>query len=84
MRINCKTSLLVIACVSLLLLACALSAPPPWANYIVTIDGTDHYAASCHWSGDKLSLVTAEKQVVTFAVGEGVMVEITEIVRDGM
>ena len=51
-------------------------------HYTVTIDGAVHYAASYHWNGDKLSLVTAEKQVVTFAAGDGVTVEITEIVRD--
>lgn len=79
---NAKTALLITACVSLFLLICALSAPPPWANYTVTIDGTDHYAASCHWSGDELSLVTAEKQIVTFNVGEGVTVKIVEIVRE--
>jgi hypothetical protein len=79
---NAKTTLLVIVCISLLLLACALSAPPPWANYIVTIDGTTHYAASCYWRGDELSLVTAERQVVIFEIGDGVIVEITKIVGD--
>lgn len=69
---NAKTKLLVIGCISLLLLACALSAPPPWACYVVTIDGAVHYAASYHWRGDELSLVTAEKQIVIFEVGEGV------------
>ena len=74
--------LVIIISLYLLLLACGLSAPPDWANYIITIDGTAHYAASYYWDGDKLSLVTAEKQVVTFDVGEGVTVEISEIVRD--
>lgn len=52
---NAKITILIITCASLLLLACTLSAPPDWANYVVTIDGTTHYAASCHWSGDELS-----------------------------
>lgn len=81
---NSKTKLLVITCLSLLLLACVLSSPPAWANYTVTIDGTAYHAASYYWNGDRLSLVTAEKQVVIFKAGDGVTVEITEIVRDEM
>ena len=81
---NAKTSLIIIISFSLLLLACALSAPPPWANYTVTIDDTIHYAASYYRNGDELSLVTAEKQVVIFTIGEGTTVKIVEIVRDGM
>jgi len=74
--------LVIIISLYLLLLACGLSAPPDWANYIITIDGTAHYAASYYWDGDELSLMTAEKQVVTFTIGEDVTVEIAEIDRN--
>jgi hypothetical protein len=82
MRVSAEAKLVIVVCISLLLLACGLSAPPPWANYVVTIDGNTHYAASYYWRGDELSLVTAEKQVVIFEVGDGVIVEITKIVGD--
>ncbi len=79
---NTKIVLTITTCASLFLLACVMSSPPPWANHIVTIDGTAHYAASYYRDGDKLSLVTAEKQVSIFEIGEGTTVEIKEVVRE--